>query len=78
MYDMGEGVVEAEDEAFAWLTRSAQQNCAHALTMLGFMYENEKGVDKNREEARRLYKLAADQGDINAIEMLESLESSIG
>lgn len=77
MYDMGEGVNPDQNEAIAWLTRSSEQNCAHAQAMLGLIYEQGKGVPKDREEARRLYKLAADQGDFHGLELLEALDNFI-
>ena len=46
---------------------------ANAQNNLGNCYQHGTGVDKDEKEAVRLYKLAADQGDAQAISNLETL-----
>jgi hypothetical protein len=41
-----------------WFQKGAEQGLVGSLTTLAMMYEEGKGVEKNPEEAKRLYKLA--------------------
>ena len=54
---------------------AAAQGHAGAQVFLGQMFENGKGVAKDRGEAIRLYRLAAAQGDADATEALERLDA---
>ena len=45
----------------------------HGQYNLGFMYENGRGVRRDRLEAARWYRMAADQGHENARNALDHL-----
>jgi TPR repeat protein len=55
MYMEGECVEQSGADAVKWFEKAAGQGL---MTTLAMMYEEGKGVDKNPEEAKRLYKLA--------------------
>jgi len=82
MYEHGSGVKQDFDEAIRWYQKSAEQGNGEALNrfhdfadngivsvqyILGGMYEQGKGVQKNCEEALKWYYEASVQGDIYAI-----------
>ena len=52
---------------------AANQGLVKVQTNLGCMFVNGEGVIKNIEEAKRLYRLAAAQGDKEAQQNLEDL-----
>ncbi len=60
-------------KAFDYYKLSADQGIQGSQYRLGLLYENGIGVNKNVEEAKKLYKLAAAQGQEEAIKALLSL-----
>ena len=62
-----------ELEAVWWYRRSAEQGHAIGQTHLGWMYEQGRGVRRDRVEAARWYRLAVDQGDADAQRRLDGL-----
>ena len=44
----------------------AEQGDVRAQSLLGFMYQKEKGVPQDHKTAIKWYKLAAEQGDVSA------------
>ena len=55
MYLYGECVTRDEAEAAAWFRRAAGHGLAGAIMALGMMYEQGLGVERDVEEAKRLY-----------------------
>lgn len=49
-------------EALKWLTQAAEEGYSDALNELGFCYDCGYGVSQNKNEAFRLYSLAANTG----------------
>jgi len=60
-------------EAAKWYKKSADQDYPDALNLLGSMYENGQGVEKDRQKAYDLYKKAADKGNVYAINNVRRL-----
>jgi TPR repeat protein len=58
MYLEGECATKNEMKAVEWFTKAADQGLAGSLTTLALLYEQGRGVEKNPEEAKRLYALA--------------------
>jgi len=58
------------------LARAAARGDAKAQSKLGDMFYVGRGVVRDRAEAARLYRLAAEQGDVHAAEMLKELAVS--
>ena len=56
-------------------TKMAKQGNLESIVKLGTMYERGEGVNKDRNKAIKLYKLAADQGYKPAQEMLANILS---
>lgn len=54
------------DEALEWLRKSADQNCADGESGLAFMYHNGRGVEKDDDQAVKLFLKAAQQDNSNA------------
>ena len=52
------------------LTESERQLSNSAANILGFQYFSGDGVDQNDKEAAKYFRLAAEQGDVNAQAML--------
>ena len=61
------------NEAIKWFKTAAENNDAESQYMLGGIYLNGLGVEKNNTEAAKYFKLAADQGHQNAKLYLMSL-----
>ncbi len=61
------------DEGVKWVRKAVEQGYAKAQMQLGDLYENGYGVPQDIHEAIRLYRLAAEQGDDDAIHALERL-----
>ena len=59
--------------AVPWFRKAADQGSTNAQTMLAGANYNGEGVDKNLDEAFRLYKLAADHGHPYAMYMLGTM-----
>jgi TPR repeat protein len=60
--------VENERKAVEWFLKAAEQNDANAQVLLGFMYDMGKGIIRDRQEACRLWRAAAEQGNEQAID----------
>ena len=60
--------------AFAWFARSAEQNLDIAQYNLGIMYLKGVYVEKNRDEAKRYFALAAANGHEEAEKILAKLK----
>jgi TPR repeat protein len=58
MFLEGECVDQNGAEAAKWFRRAADQGLAGSLTTLAMMYEEGKGVERDLDEAKRLYALA--------------------
>ena len=54
-YFEGLGVAKDAREAVRWFRKAADHGLAGSLTTLALMYEQGNGVEKDPEEARRLY-----------------------
>jgi TPR repeat protein len=54
----GECVEKNAELAVKWFTKASEQGLVGSLTTLAMMYQEGNGVEKNPEEAKRLYKLA--------------------
>ena len=65
--------LQDDEAAVQWFRRSAEQGRAHEQTSLGWMYEQGRGVRRDRLEAARWYPLAADQGHADAQRRLDGL-----
>lgn len=63
MFLHGHGVEQDDQEALAWLQKSADQDIAHAQASLGNMYRDGRGVSKDLGKASSLFRKAAEQGD---------------
>ena len=62
-----------DEQAVYWYRKAAEQGDDDGQFLLGYMYENGKGVAKDMGEAARLYRLAADQGSAAAQSSLSRL-----
>ncbi|MBV8393808.1 MAG: SEL1-like repeat protein [Alphaproteobacteria bacterium] len=62
-YSSGFNFPKDDREAVNWLKRSAAQNYAPSLSVLGLRYETGRGVPQDRAEAVRLFRLAAARGN---------------
>jgi TPR repeat protein len=65
---------QQSDQAFEYYLAAAQQGLAAAQTRLGHCYETGSGTAASPETAAQWYRLAADQGDVEAIEALQRLK----
>ena len=72
MYAIGRGVTQNYAGAVSWFRKSAEQGNADAQYHLGLMYENIRGI-KDKKEAIRWYKKAADQKNEKAVNRLREL-----
>jgi len=54
----GECVEKNAEQAVKWFSKAGEQGLAGSLTTLAMMYQEGNGVEKDLEEAQRLYKLA--------------------
>ena len=73
MYAAGNGVKQDQSTAFAWYKMAADGGFHRGITSLAFMYETGQGTTKNLDEATRLDKLAAADGDPDAAFALRRL-----
>lgn len=60
-------------EAFSLIKKSAEQGFSKAQHMLGYMYNNGEGTDRNGKDACRWCLLSAQQGDLNGQAYLGSM-----
>jgi len=58
MYLEGECVEQDSAAAAKWFRKAGDQGLAGSLTTLAMMYEEGNGVEKDPEEAKRLYAAA--------------------
>jgi hypothetical protein len=61
------------EEAVKWYLLAADQKHVRAQNILGHMYINGEGVEKNLKEALKWWRFAADQGDLDARKSLQAL-----
>ena len=71
---LGSGTAKNPAAAFAWFTRAAEQNMDIAQYNLGIMYLKGVYVEKNRDEAQRYFRLAAENGHTEAAKILEKMK----
>lgn len=76
LYETGEGVEESAEMAEGWYRCSALQGCDLGQYNLGLCYEEGFFVEQNNAEATKFFKLAADQGNIEAAEILKNRDSN--
>jgi TPR repeat protein len=69
LYQHGFGDILNRDESIAFnlASQASSMDNATATNILAIMYESGKGVEKNIDEAMRLYKKASDLGSIDAL-----------
>lgn len=58
MYMEGECTDQNPAKAIEWFKKAADQGLTGSLTTLAMMYEEGKGVERDLDEANRLYRLA--------------------
>lgn len=67
MYEDGDGVDQDGHMAFSWFMRAAKQNHENSLYIVGLTYEHgDFGVAIDLHEAAKYYRLAANQGSVQA------------
>ena len=74
------GVLYARDdyrEAIKWFQLAVDQGDAEGQSGLGLMYEHGMGIPQNLEEAKKLYRLSAAQGNVQAQQVLTKLNARI-
>ena len=90
MYETGEGLLQknyseslkwyslaanqGHDDAITWLRLAANEGNSDAQYYVGYMYENGHGIFQDYVEAAKWYRLAADQGHVEAIDKIRELE----
>lgn len=62
-YWRGRGVTQSDELAAQWMKQAAAQKLALAERDLAGFYQQGIGVERDADEALRLYRLAAQQGD---------------
>lgn len=75
-YEHAEGLPRDYEKAAALYCRAARSGYSEAQYALGWMYANGRGVKKNDSIAAQLFALAAEQGHIQAHEMMRYTASS--
>ena len=76
-YLRGRGIAQDLAVAHHWMRKAAEQQLAVAQRDLGELYELGIGAPKNPDEALRLYRLAAAQGDPIALVRLRAWRGSV-
>lgn len=71
---LGSGVPKNPAAAFAWFAKAAEQNLDIAQYNLGIMYLKGVYVEKNRDEAKRFFELAAQNGHPEAEKILTKMK----
>ena len=56
-----------------WFGRAVEQGCASAQYDLGVCYYNGQGVEQDRDNAVKLWNMAAEQGYEEAVDALREL-----
>ena len=73
-YWCGEGGLEQDyAKAAEWYRKAAVQGLSDALYWLGYCYQNGFGVEKNRDEAIKLSRKAAERRDGDAVRRLKEM-----
>ncbi|MBI3884611.1 MAG: sel1 repeat family protein [Opitutae bacterium] len=73
-YEQGEGIAASPEQAFVWLKKSADQRFPAALLNLSRYYlDGREAPRKNRDEAARLMRHAAELGSVEAMVELGNL-----
>ena len=54
-------------QAVEWFQRASNKGCTRSINNLGKCYENGHGVQKNKDQAFKLYQEAADKGHEEAM-----------
>ena len=62
IYDVGRGVTQSYEKAFAYYRRSADQNNHEAQFYVGFSYAHGKGVGRDYVKAHMWYNISAALG----------------
>ena len=62
------------EKAVRWYTQAAEQGMPRAQYLLGWCFENGKGVEKDLDRALHLYRQAAEQEYKEAVEAVKRLE----
>ena len=76
MYDNGQGTATNDAEALKWYERAARQGFVRAQYDLALMLLNGEGMDKpDYLQAYAWFSIAADNGDTEAIDKRDLLES---
>ena len=63
MYEFGDGGSQDYAKAVKWYRLAAEQRHASGQAYLGDMYEHGKGVPKDVEEGKRLYRRGCNMGN---------------
>ena len=77
MYIEGFGVEQDYTEAVKWCRKAAEQGLALGQANLGVMYHLGHGLQKNNVQAYAWVGIAAANGDANAIQMRDFLETQL-
>ena len=75
LYWQGEGVEQDYGVSAVWLKQAADINHPGAQVKLGYLYSTGQGVPLNLGEAEKYFRMAAKQGDADALHNLEILEA---
>lgn len=74
-FEHGLGCRQSYRRAVELYRRAAAKKLAYASSNLAYCYLRGHGVARDHSEALRLFQTAYDQGDMRALEMVESLRS---
>lgn len=77
MYTQGLGTPQDHEMALDWYTRAAEHGLPAAQTNLAVMYLNGLGTPVDVSEAYKWVKLAAREGQLEGIELLETLDQQL-
>jgi TPR repeat protein len=76
-YWRGRGVTQSDQRAARWMEKAAAQRLALAERDLANFYQHGIGVGRDRDEALRLYRLAAQQGDPIAKTFIRAISENL-
>ncbi len=65
-YEIGDGVLQDDAQAYAWYRKSAEQGLARAQFSVGWAYVYGRGVQADDADAFEWFRKAADQGHARA------------
>ena len=71
------GVPQSDQEAARWYLKAANQGDAGAQTIVGMMYMQGQGVEKDEVQAKSWLRKAVAQGDTTAQRQLEFLKKPV-